>query len=355
MKRFIILFLCLVSLNCYSQSSWTMQVWKKNGGFAQFKTENIDSVTFVKNSDIRDWEEIMNFPSEEDINYVNNTNASNSANSCRSPYLTAWLNTGIEGGFSAYSVDFKADYQPEYTYCSLANLHFDYSYLLEKYDSVTKDSGISAYAGFQRQDAQNRNAILSIWNMYCHTASGQIDTIRASLVEPANSEVINYSHEGKGVSYHPTYDWRPGKWYRILIQCAQPQDGGNTKLEFWVYDLEVKKVWTKFCVFDLGTPNIRLKNNAAVFLENWSPKTSGEIRTLEFKNVRIYINNRWENIYSGYFNDREDHDNIHYSGSYQYGCDDSTFWMITTGVPDCAESEDGMTLSVTTSEGGSPF
>ena len=46
--------LCLVSLNSYSQESWKLQIWSKNGNIYQYDTESIDSVTFVKYTNFRD-------------------------------------------------------------------------------------------------------------------------------------------------------------------------------------------------------------------------------------------------------------------------------------------------------------
>lgn len=329
-----------------------MRVWNKNGNMYPFKTDDIDSITFVQNSDFRNWDEIMKFPSMGEINTVN-------TDTCKSPYLCAWLKTDIENGFSQYSVDFKADYLPLQTYCCLASFHIDYSSLLEKYVNVDNGGHISAYCGFQRinkPDTPEYNGILSMWDTYCTDKSGEIDTLKAILIYPEGKEAVRYNHEGNGVSYHPEYNWKPGNWYRMLIQCVEPKTGGNTEIWFWIGDLETK-IWTKLCEFDLGAPELKFKGDTGVFLEDWLAETSGEIRTLEFKNVRIYsrARNKWVNIYSGYFNDRDSGQFICYSGSYQYGSDDTTFWMITTGVPGCAEPQDGMKLFVNYSEEGSPL
>lgn len=358
----VILLYTLSSFDCQSQEKTKMQVWLKEGSMYQFETENIDSITFVQNSEFRNWGNIMKLPTFTEINEINSTSK------CKSPYITAWLDTGLEEGFSGYAIDFKADYLPFQTYCCLATFRFDYmnSSLCEKYDNIDNGNHYSCYAGFQRINKPNlpeNNGIISLWETYCYK-SGKIDTIRATLVEPKGTESIHYNHEGNGVSYRPEYLWKPQKWYRMLIQFAEPTNyEDNTKLEYWVCDLETKK-WTKLCVFDMGTRGLQFQRKAqnqsgktAVFLEDWLLETAGEIRTLEFKNVRIYSRTKrqWVNVYSGYFSDRDNNDGTCYSGSYQYGADDDTFWMITTGVPDCAKPQKGMMLSVKNLEEGTPL
>lgn len=315
---------------------------------------NIKDVTFNKSDSHRRWDEIMRFPSLERINYINKTSR------CRSPYLTAWLDTNIEGGFSQYAVDFKADYLPYQTYCSLGNFFIDYSSLRDKYKSVDNGGGISAYCGFQRINKPNSPeyiGILSIWDAYCVDKSGKKDTIRAKLISSSSgAKEVSYSNEGIGISCRPEYLWQPKKWYRMLVQCAEPQNGGNTKLEFWVGDLETKK-WTNLCIFDLGAPGLKFKNSTAVFLEDWLTETAGEIRTLEFKNVRIYSSSKrkWISVKSGYLNNRDNDESLCFSGSYQYGADNSTFWMITSGVPNCASAQPSKKFSVNIAEEGSPL
>ena len=71
----------------------------------------------------RSWSDVMRLPSREEIdNY-------NSSSTNTSPYIGAWLDTGIGGNFTMFSIDFKADFIPPATYCSLASFHLDYSSL----------------------------------------------------------------------------------------------------------------------------------------------------------------------------------------------------------------------------------
>ena len=142
----------------------------------------------------------------------------------------------------------------------------------------------------------------------------------------------------------------------MFIQCVEPQDGTNTQMEFWVNDLDEKKTWTKLCVFDLGAQGVFFSEKTAAFLENWWPKTSGEIRTMEFKNARIFNKERkWQSINSATFSSAENSFDLCYMGSYQYGADDTTFWIITTGVSNCATLQPETKLVVKYSEAGNPL
>jgi len=316
-------------------------------------TDVMRAVSLIVNGDTgdsRDWQMVMDLPSPCEIASYNNTS------SARSPYVGAWFWIGSEETFNQFSMDFKADYIPPATYCSPFNFHMDYSSLLDEYVSVDNGGNISVYGGLQRQkDGDRYNAIISLWDVYCKKASGVTDTIRATLVEPTGGNVVAYSHEGNGVSFRPDFPWKPQKWYRMLIQLGRSTTTGNTTLEQWIGDLSEKK-WQRLCIFDLGAPDLKFKGNAAAFLENFSPTTAGDIRTMECRNVRYYsLTQRiWMNVNSAYlYNDTRT--STKKSGSYQYGTDNNTFWMITTGVPDCATPQSPETMYVVTSETGSPL
>jgi hypothetical protein len=294
----------------------------------------------------RNWNQTMRLPTREEIDNYNLTSTS------RSPYLCAWLDTDTGGNFTQFSVDFKADYLPSATYCSLANFQMDYSTLREKYKKVYTDYQISGYAGFQRNiDPTRYNSILSLWSVYCEYGNGEKDTIRAKLIKPEGAHESSFGHEGAGVNYLPNFPWKAKKWYRMLLRCDKSTSSGNTTIEQWVCDLSNKK-WTQICVFDMGAPDLSFKGKTAVFLENFQNATSGEIRTLEFKNARVCTKEakQWVNINSAYLNE-----NKNYPGSYEYGTDGATFWMITSGVPDCAGNPAPMRLNVENPESGRPY
>ena len=132
---------------------------------------------------------------------------------------------------------------------------------------------------------------LSIKALYCPGISAQYDgeteTIRAKLTKPVDAQESAYSHEGYGVHYLPDFPWEPHKWYRMLLRCTQSETTDNTTIEQWVFDIS-RNSWTKICVFDLGIPELTFTGKTCVFLENFDAKSSGEIRSLEFKNARVY-------------------------------------------------------------------
>jgi len=346
----VLLLSIITTIDCHPQEKINMRIWMKDGNMYQYPIDTVDSIDFDFKSDFRNWQELMRFPS------VNETAKYNDACTARSPYLGAWFQIQNEEKYIYFSIDFKADYIPSATYCSPVNLHIDYSSLLEKYDSVNNGGHISVYGGLQRQsDGKKYNSIISLWDVYCKKRSGERDTIKATLISPVDAESIRYSHEGNGVSFRPDYPWKPRKWYRMLILLGKSETTGNTTLEQWIGDLSEKK-WGQLCVFDLGAPNLKFIGEAAAFLENFSPKTAGDIRSMEFKNVRIYSHtqNKWVSVYSAYlYNDPSQE--IKKSGSYQYGTDDDTFWMITTGLPDCAEPQAPGIFEVGESETGNPL
>ena len=295
----------------------------------------------------RDWNALMRFPNKQEIANYNKTSKS------RSPYLCAWYNTGVVGKFNEISVDFKADYVPSGTYCSLANFYLDYEDQLTQYERIELDN-IAGYAGFQRNAVNpNRyNGILSFWDVYCWYKNGMKTTMRAKRIWPEGKVADDsFGHEGEGAHHLQDYPWKAGRWYRMLLQCGRSELTGNTTIEQWFCDLGTK-TWTKLCVYDLGAPNLSFKGNMAVFLENFQVETSGEVRTMEVRNVRVRCaaTNEWVDVESANISQ-----NFNLFGSYQYGADDNTVWMITTGVPGVAPRDGTKWVKVKNLESGKPY
>ena len=297
------------------------------------------------NSSRRNWSALMKLPLKEEIAAYNKTSNN------RSPYISVWMDTSRVGKFSEIAVDFKADYLPSGTYCSLANFYMDYPALNAKYKKITTDGHISGYAGFQKLPDSNRYvSILSFWDLYCYDASGRQTTISPWLIYPENKKESRFGGEGTGTHYLRDYPWEAEHWYRFLIQCGNNEATGNTSVEYWVMDLE-NKSWTKLSEFDIGTTDCAFTGHVGVFLENFQPSSSGDIRTMEFCNFRVYSQEgEWVPIESGYFEE-----NYHHPGSYQYGSDGKCFWIITSGIPNLAPKQNGETLTVKNSETGSPY
>lgn len=298
----------------------------------------------VKSSSRRNWGALMRLPSNEEIAAFNKTSQ------YRSPYIVAWMDTSRVGQFCEIAVDFKADYLPSGTYCSLANFYMDYPSLNAQYREVSAD-GLSGYAGFQRLDDPKRYvSILSFWDLYCYDASGRQTTISPWLIYPENERESRFGGEGTGTHYLRDYPWEAEHWYRFLLMRGQNKATGNASVEYWVMDLE-NESWTKLCEFDIGTKDYAFTGNVALFLENFQPSSAGDIRTMEFCNFRVRdLEGNWVPIESGFLEE-----NYHQPGSYQYGSDGKCFWIITSGIPNLAPKQDRETLTVTNSESGPPY
>lgn len=292
------------------------------------------------------WQNRLTIPGDDQIRAYNNQSTS------RSPYLCGWMETGSLGRFTEYAVDFKADIVPEYTYCSLANFFLDYSALDSQYANVHCDS-ISGYAGFQKKSQEDApNAILSFWDIYCENSSGQVEKIiRPKLIFPEESGNESFGGEGTGAHHLTDYPWKAGNWYRMLLQCGVSETTKNTTIVQWACDLSTNQ-WTKLCEYDIGIPGVAFCGNVAVFLENFAPKTSGNIRTMEIKNVRVKRegDSVWTNIANGTFSQ-----NYNYIGSYNYGVENDAFWMVTTGVPGMSEEKGATKLTVSGGDLSAPY
>lgn len=295
----------------------------------------------------RNWASIMDFPSEQEITDFNKTSVN------RSPYLSGWLDIGKETKFIEYSIDFKADYIPYGTYLNCANMKMDLSSLEQEYDEVYMDYWLSFYAGLQMwEPAKGSGSIMSFWDIYCKDKAGEISTIRAKLVYPENREANVFGHEGNGVNYMDDYAWERGHWYRMLLRCCKSEENGHTLVEQLICNLETGK-WTKMCCYDTGLTDSCFVGDTAIFLENYLTEYAGDIRTAEYKNIRIRLKDtgQWIPIKQVTINDND------YPGSFCFGADDEQFWMITTGLQNRAIQQCGKkgTFKVTACEDGSPY
>ena len=293
------------------------------------------------------WTELIDFPSAGEIENYNRMSKD------RAPYVAGWMKTGGMGRYTQFAIDFKADYVPNCTYFSLANFDLDYSSLNRQYVRVHTDGHICGYAGLQsRRPGESPAGILSFWEIKCEDKNGKVTKINPTRVYPEPDDQMTFDGEGEGVHCLREYKWSPGKWYRMLLQCGISETTGNTTIEQWVLDIE-SNMWTFLCKYDLGVKNVAFINDNAVFLENYNPKASGDVRTMEVKNVRILPegSQQWVSVRSGYFIQ-----NYNYPGSYRYGTNKDVFWIITTGVSNKAGKPDtGSTLTVSGGEDGFPY
>ena len=273
------------------------------------------------------WNSKFSFPTQEQID------AHNAVSTIRSPYIAGWMQLPKNVKFTEYSVDFKADAAPDGTYCCIANWTMDLSELKRTHSNVhTEYNGVSAYAGFQNTTTEKDFVtIMSFWDIYATTPQGEDTTIRASVIYPSTDAEEAFGGEGTGAKCILPYPWKEGCWYRMLIQSSIDDTTGTTIVSQWVCDLATDE-WTLMCQYDTHLPNSCFVGNVAYFLENYIPKHSGDIRTMELKNIRYKdaSTGKWKDANKvimlpngGY---------PAYDGSYAYGSFDDRFWMITSGV-----------------------
>jgi len=272
-----------------------------------------------------DWYGRFPIPSAAEIQYANQTAA------VRSPYLCGWLDIGSSVRYSEYAVDFKADFLPKATYCALANVKMDFSGLEKKYKNVHTDGHISLYAGFQRR-WNEYITIMSAWDIYYTDKNGVEHTLRPRQIYPDKIYIGNgsFGGEGTGLQMLMPFDWEANHWYRMLLQCGQSENG-TTTVEQWVCDLETGK-WTLMCKCDTGLPDSCFVGPCAFFLENFDNDLAGEVRAMEVANVRIREvgKSSWRSIRSASLSSNGGLP--HYNGSYAYGADENSFFMITSGA-----------------------
>lgn len=274
-------------------------------------------------ADLEKWKARMDFPTQEEIDKFNANDPT------LSPYVAAWMHASAADRFDEYSIEFKADYVPNYTYCCLGNFLLDYSDLEGKYASYSSSVGINGYAGFQyRAPGETPVAIQSIWDLYCTDEKGEVTTIRAQRVFPEPDDNETFTGEGDGVHCITDYDWKAGKWYRMLLKLDTSEITGNTTIEQQVLDLETGE-WTLLSKYDLGVKNVKFYYDVAIFMEDYLPAASANVRTMEVRNVSVHPVGAedWMPVRSGVFLQNYDH-----AGSYAFGTEGDVFWMISTGI-----------------------
>lgn len=301
----------------------------------------------------RDWPEIFKFPSEEQV-------AARPADK-RSPYLSTWLSVDSDVRYDAYCVDFKSDHIPYGTYSAVFNGYMDYSSLKEQYVSVDNGGHIGLYGGLQQgAEGKESNSILTMWDIYCTDKNGKKTIIHPERTYTAKKTDIDKligGAEGEGSQTLLPYNWQAGRWYRMLLRCGTSETTGNTTVEQWFQDLTTGD-WTHMCTYDIGVKNSCFKGSMAVFSENFLKQYAGGVRSLEFTNVRIHTSEGWRDVTStGSIKSRVDKTGVlaDIYGSWEAGTDDSTFYMISSGVSGWGRTEDTGKLTVQNRESGDPL
>lgn len=273
------------------------------------------------------WESVFRIPSNAEIQNHNRTSQ------VRSPYIYGWFILPNETKYTEYMIDFKAGHLPKGTYCCLSNWSMDYSMIEKQYGNLQiNPNGIHAYAGFQNIDDGAKVGIMSFWDVFYQDAAGVKRKIRAKRIYPEKAtSKEEFTGEGTGAHCSVPYEWEANHWYRMHLRCGTSQVTGNTIVEQWVCDLETGK-YTLICSYDVGVKNSSFKGSISVFLENYLPEYSGEVRSMEICNVK-YLNadtNQWCMLTEAYI--ASDSGLPNYEGSYNFGASGNRFWMITSGV-----------------------
>lgn len=251
----------------------------------------------------------------------------------RSPYIAGWLDLPGDTRYSEYRIDFKADHIPAGTYCCLGCWQMDVTALQKQYPTVwTEGESINAYAGFQRIWDGTMVSILSFWDIFCKDSTGRKITIRAKRLYPDN--VIGggrFWGEGTGERGTAPYPWRGGHWYRMHMKSYTLQATGTTCVEQWIQDLQTGQA-TLLCRYDTCIPNSCFRSSPAIFLENYLPETAGEVRSMEARNAQYLdaATGQWRSFRSVYLTPQSGIPQ--YEGSYRFGVDNGSIWMITSGV-----------------------
>lgn len=299
----------------------------------------------------RDWSKIFKFPTEKQV-------AARPADR-RSPYLATWLDIGQDVRYDAYSIDFKSDHIPYGTYSCLFNGDLDLTQLKKQYVSVESE-GPNLYGGLQLGDkGRTSNFILSFWDIHCTDKNGKVTTIRPVRTYPAEkTDNDEFGNEGTGAHTLGGYDWKAGRWYRMLLRCGTSKTTDNTTVEQWFQDLTTGD-WTHTCTYDTGVKGSSFEGNTALFSENFLPAYAGGVRSLEFANVRVHTSKGWQDVTGTYGihsrGSETDSSSKNYYGSWEAGADGNTFYMISTGVTGWGRSKETGKLTVKNRESGDPL
>jgi len=300
--------------------------------------EEVYAYTFTLQRDL-DWENLVDLPSAEQID------EHNASAELRSPYMSVWLDVPGDERYTEYQIDFKSDHAPRGSYYAVTNFMMDYSSIESQYKNVYTEYGITGYAGFQNLGSGEKICIMSIWDVYCEDKNGNVTTVRAQPTYPQDAyKSGEFGGEGVGAQCLVEYDWQENRWYRAHFICYEGSNG-NTQLEFWVTDL-LSGEKTLLCAYDLGISGVTFRGDNCIFLENFIPGYSGEVRTMEVRNVK-YLgcdDGRWHDVTSGDMYTNGGALSMGYEGSYDYGVSDDRLWIMTTGVGDRCDDSAGKHL-----------
>lgn len=307
---------------------------------------------------IRPWKQIMPYPSKAQIDEANGKT--------RSPFIAFWSHFTDVKGLTEYSIDFWLDEMDKGTYFCTMNFYMDLSSLKEKYTSLSNEytSPGCAYCGFQQHGDGKLAMIMTVWDVICRDKNGAETVICAKQLYPEGKADPNKTMaEGSFKQRIREYQWKTKHPYRMLMQRSDSAETGNAVLTMWVCDL-VDMRWDKLVSFDLGyKSDFIFTSNLGGFMENYEKDYAGSVRNVTISNIRGRDHRTgkwvaaekmsfWANCSVPALGVKHEEP----KGSYQFGSDGSSFWIITSGVDGlCAPPKDHTVFSVVHTTTDSPY
>jgi len=305
----------------------------------------------------RDWDEIMPEPTEEQMNGIEHEK--------RSPYIVYYPSFDKTEGIKEYSIDLSIDKMDKGTYVSTICGGLDIEKLKEsglKLEENFGDPG-EIYTGIQCWENGKTGLIFSVWDVIGTDAQGNKQVIKATPLyadEKAviESETSENSGEGDFQQLMIEYPFDERHPYRTLMQLGTNEANGNTTLTMQVCDL-ISQEWKKIVTWDLGYSSDYIKTeDLAGFLENYLAQYNGSVRSANFSNIRGLdsTSGEWVAADSVKFTVNNSMGDLSYTGSYQFGADQNSYYAITSGVDNLCESpESGTSFSVNNPTAEKPY
>ena len=275
----------------------------------------------------RDWNSLMPLPTAKQIAAFRRPN--------RSPYIVVMPYYGIES-CTEYYTDLRADHLPRGTYVCPLSWGMESPALRKKYAKAEFGGG---YCGLQVWEDGTHAAILTIWDTFLTDPNGKVTKIVPRVLYPeGEGDVCDNTSEGSFAHCLVPYDWQAGKDYRLHLQLLPSPQNGRMAAHLSICDLETG-VWTRLISIDTGLTEDTYMYGAMGFLENYIPQYMAEVRTMELSNMwaRSWEDGTWHAVSHTYFGINASSIAFDYVGSFNFGTDKDTAWVITSGVQGLGE------------------
>lgn len=187
------------------------------------------------------------------------------------------------------------------------NAEMDTTDFAERGLRISENYGTSAgfYGGFQCLENGRRAIIMTVWDVICEAGQGNRTVLKATPLY-ADSEARIKSES----------DVPPSRAISSSSSSTIPE-------------------WKKLVTWDLGYPSRYIKTeDLSGFLENYLVQYSGDVRSANFSNIRgrSAQSGEWVAADSVTFTVNSSMDVFEYIGSCQFGADDHSYYMITSGT-----------------------